>query len=74
MHGKRWLEVLKFDGVSFKLFFVFFCSDSSSLLLSLLLIVVGNSHVMDSDEWQGMEFLIRFLQIGHPMGWWLSTF
>lgn len=71
MRDKRWLEVSKFDGVPFQLFFVSFSSDSSSLLLSLLLIKVWNPHVMDTDEWRDLEFLIWFLQIGCPMGWWL---
>lgn len=72
MRDKRWLEVSKFDGVPFQLFFVSFSSDSSSLLLSLLLIKIWNPHVMDTDEWRDLEFLIWFLQIGRPMGWWLS--
>lgn len=70
MRDKRWLKVLKFDGVLFPLFFVSFSSDSSSLLL---LIKVWNPHVMDTDEWCDLEFSIWFLQTGHPVGWWLST-
>lgn len=58
MRDKRWLEILKFDGVPFQLSFVSFSSDSSFLLLSLLLIKVWNPHVKDTDEWHDLEFLI----------------